>query len=79
MIQGTGEKDRVTIAVKEETAHITKMINEMSRFWDAKLVKLRQETDTFTLLRKIEEKADEGSLNEMMTLQVKKIDSLEEN
>jgi len=41
MVQGTAEKDRIAIAVKEETNHLSKMINDMSRFWDAKLVKIR--------------------------------------
>ena len=31
----------------EEIQKILKMINDMSRFWDAKLVKLRNDTDTF--------------------------------
>ena len=53
MIQGTTEKDRISIAVKEEVTHILKIVNDMGKFWDAKLVKLRNETDIFSLSRQV--------------------------
>jgi len=51
--------------VKEETAHISKTINEMSKFWDAKLVKIRQENETFHIVKKLDRKAESDEVERL--------------
>ena len=37
----------------------------MSKFWDAKLVKLRQENETFHIIKRLDKKAEADEVKEM--------------
>ena len=52
---------------------------DMAKMWDSKLVKLRQDMNIHSIIRKIAEKAEAGEVKDQFEVHGKKIDQIEEN
>lgn len=57
MLGSDEEKQRIADLVKTETGHIDKAIQDMAKYWDAKLVKMRSDLNVHQLFKRVDEKA----------------------
>eukprot|EP00347_Sterkiella_histriomuscorum_P003679 403363358 len=65
--------------IKKESLLIQQNILDMAKMWDSKLVKLRQDMNIHSIIKKIGEKAEQQDVKEAFEGQTKRIDQIEEN
>ncbi|CAI2386065.1 unnamed protein product [Moneuplotes crassus] len=65
MIGSEEEKERIKECVKKETSHLDKTIRDMERYWDQKLVKMRQDLNVHQLMKRLNEKVSVTQANTM--------------
>lgn len=65
LIGSDEEKRRIKECVIKETSHIDRSIRNMEKYWDAKLVKIRNELNIHQLTKRIDEKASDNEIKIM--------------
>ncbi|CDW76177.1 UNKNOWN [Stylonychia lemnae] len=71
--------DYIQQFVKRESELMQKNILDMAKMWDSKLVKLRQDMNIHSIIKKIGEKAEQVEVKDAFETQMKRIEQIEEN
>jgi hypothetical protein len=79
LISSDEEKKRIKECVQKETAHLDKTIQNMERYWDAKLVRLRQDLNVHQLIRRLDEKASHSETATLFEENKMRIEGWEEH
>lgn len=78
MIGSDEERKRLQELVKKETSHIDKTIRDMERYWDTKLVKMRNDLNVHQLMKRLDEKATYSHTNNLHEESSIRLDSCED-